>query len=115
MSRLILPIWIVLMVLAGMIAKGQIYKRPHMLPPPPAPADARLPDSQSPTKPETVQKKGFDAVQPEREARELSDLAESIRLDVDHVNQGLMPKDTVEKLTRIEKLSKHPRTELATQ
>src|SRR5205823_12252593 len=59
---------------------------------------------------EAPPKKHFDAVQVQREARELSDLARSIPLDVEHVNKGLMPKDIVEKLKRIEKLSKHLRT-----
>jgi hypothetical protein len=54
-----------------------------------------------------------DPVQLQREANELSALAESVPLDVKSVNQGVLPKGFVEKLKRIEKLSKHLRSELA--
>jgi hypothetical protein len=54
----------------------------------------------------------IDALQLQREARELLELAQTIPVDMQHVNQGLLPKDTVEKLKRIEKLSKHLRGEL---
>ncbi len=53
-----------------------------------------------------------DALQLQREARELLELAQTIPVDMQHINQGLLPKDTVEKLKRIEKLSKHLRGEL---
>jgi len=53
-----------------------------------------------------------DAAQLQREARELLELAQTIPVDVQHVNQGLLPKDTVQKLKRIERLSKHLRGEL---
>ena len=55
----------------------------------------------------------MDNLQLEREARELSDLAKSVPLDIEQVKKGLLPKDTVEKLKRIEKLAKHLRGELA--
>ncbi len=54
----------------------------------------------------------IDPLQLQREARELSDLAKSLPADVDQVNHGLLPKDTIDKLKRIEKLSKHMRGEL---
>jgi hypothetical protein len=54
----------------------------------------------------------FDAVQLQREARELSDLANSLPLDIEHVSHGLLPKDMMDKLKRIEKLSKHLRSEI---
>jgi hypothetical protein len=57
--------------------------------------------------------KHLDAVQLQREARELSDLAQSVPADVDSVNRGLLPKDLAEKLKRIEKLSKHLRGEIS--
>ena len=107
MSRFISVISIVLVVLGAVSVHGQRHK---VILHPPAPADA-----QATTSPETSQKKHFDSVQAEREARELSDLAKSIPLDIEHVNQGLMPKDMMEKLKRIERLSKHLRTELSAQ
>ena len=54
-----------------------------------------------------------DAVELQREARELLELSQSLQPDIEHVSHGLLPKDTVEKLKRIEKLSKRLRTGLA--
>ena len=109
MIRDIVAMCIVLVFVAGMIAEGQHHHGINTsIPKPPAPADAII------VKPET-QKKRVDALQAEREARELSDLANSISLDVAHLNQGLLPKDMIEKLKRIEKLAKHLRTEVASQ
>lgn len=53
-----------------------------------------------------------DRVRLQREAQELLELSQSLQPDLQHVKQGLLPKDTVEKLKRIEKLSKHLRGEL---
>jgi len=51
-------------------------------------------------------------VQLDQEADELSGLAQSIPTDVKSVTQGTLPKDLLEKLKRIEKLSKHLRGQL---
>jgi len=48
----------------------------------------------------------------ERESKELSQLAGSIPGDVELLKRGLLPKDVVGKLKRIEKLSKHLRSEI---
>lgn len=48
-----------------------------------------------------------------RMAEELAALTKSIPADIDTTNKGLLPKDVVEKLNRIEKLSKQLRKELA--
>lgn len=53
-----------------------------------------------------------DPIELQREARELSDLASSLPADMDHIGQGLMPKDTIDKLKRIEKLSKQLRGQI---
>jgi NifB/MoaA-like Fe-S oxidoreductase len=45
-------------------------------------------------------------------AKELANLAGSLPAGVDRVNQGLLPKDTGEKLKRIEELSKRLKNEL---
>lgn len=54
-----------------------------------------------------------DAAQLQREGKELSALAGSVSLDLKAVNQGVLPKDLLNKLKRIEKLSKHLHSELA--
>ena len=53
-----------------------------------------------------------DPLQLEREARELEELSQTIPADIAQANHGLLPKDTLEKLKRIEKLAKHLRSEL---
>ena len=102
MSRFILSVSIYFVMLLAPVQRHKVILQP----PPPA-------ETQRASGAEAPPKKHFDAVQVQREARELSDLARSIPLDVEHVNKGLMPKDIVEKLKRIEKLSKQLRTEVA--
>jgi len=48
-----------------------------------------------------------------QKAEELSALAQSIPGDIDLTAKGLLPSDVLAKLKKIEKLSKHIRTELA--
>ena len=47
-----------------------------------------------------------------QEADELSRIAQTIPPDIDSVKKGVLPKDIVERLKRIEKLAKHLRSEL---
>jgi len=54
----------------------------------------------------------LDRVRLEKESQELVDLSASVRTDIEHANQGLLSKDVVEKLKRVEKLSRHLRSEL---
>jgi hypothetical protein len=48
----------------------------------------------------------------QQEAEELAQLAQSIPAEVEQVNHGVLPKDLNNKLKRIEKLSKHLRSDL---
>jgi hypothetical protein len=77
-------------------------------PQPPQPAER--PTVSADPKPAPVQR--IDPSQLQREARELADLAQTVPLDVEKVNQGLLPKDASEKLKRIEKLAKRLRSAL---
>jgi len=52
-------------------------------------------------------------VQLQKDARELSDLCASIPPDMDGIKRGLLSKDVLDKLKRVEKLSKRLREELA--
>ena len=54
-----------------------------------------------------------DFLELQREARELSDLAHTVPTDIDNVGRGLLPKDLVEKLKRIERLSKRLRSDIS--
>ena len=53
-----------------------------------------------------------DLEQAQREADELARVAQTVPADVTKVREGMLPKDAIEKLKQIEKLSKHLRSEL---
>ena len=55
---------------------------------------------------------GADSVELQRQAKELLELSQSLQPDMQSVNHGLLPTDTIDKLKRIEKLSKRMRGEL---
>jgi hypothetical protein len=54
----------------------------------------------------------IDEAQLQRDADELARTAQSIPTDVASVRKGMLPKDVIDKLKQIEKLSKRLRTEL---
>ena len=54
----------------------------------------------------------LDAAHLQSEARELLELSQSLQSDIESVNHGVLPKDTIEKLKRIQKLAKHLRGEI---
>ena len=54
----------------------------------------------------------LDPVQLQREARELLELSQSLQPDIESVNRGVLHKDTLDKLKRIQKVAKHLRGEL---
>jgi hypothetical protein len=56
--------------------------------------------------------KHIDLVQLQKEADDLARTAQTIPSDVASVRKGMLPKDVIEKLKQIEKLSKHLRGEL---
>jgi hypothetical protein len=66
---------------------------------------------QNPDQPKLSRK--VDLVQLQREADDLAREAGTIPIDVASVRKGELPKDTIQKLKQIEKLSKHLRNELA--
>jgi len=82
---------------------------PPGMSPPPAPMN---PDNakQTPDEPRLV--RHIDLVQLQKEADDLARAAQSIPSDVASVRRGELPKDVIQKLRQIEKLSKHLRSEL---
>jgi len=54
----------------------------------------------------------LSAPQLQKDAKDLAELCASIPVDMDSVKQGLLGKEVLEKLKRVEKLSKHVREEL---
>jgi len=54
----------------------------------------------------------LDLARLQKDADDLAETAKTIPTDIAGVRQGTLPKDIIEKLKRIEKLSKHLRREL---
>jgi hypothetical protein len=65
-----------------------------------------------PEPPPQPQQPSINHARLQHEADELSSLAQSIPGDVKSVSRGTLPKDLLERLKKIEKLSKHLRSEL---
>jgi len=79
----------------------------HHFPTPPPPLDPQAPDKDS-----ASGSRHIDMVQLQRDADDLSRTALTIPADVANIRKGMLPKDVIEKLKQIEKLSKRLRTEL---
>lgn len=62
--------------------------------------------------PPTGQRSSIDPAKVGQEADELAKIAQSIPSDVASVQKGMLPKDLIEKLKHIEKLSKRLRDEI---
>lgn len=68
-------------------------------------------DAQKHASPEDLRDRMGD-LQFQKDAKELAEICASVSGDMDGVKQGLLPKDLVEKLKRMEKLSKHVREQM---
>jgi hypothetical protein len=53
-----------------------------------------------------------DLAQAQREADTLARMAQTIPADMAKIREGMLPKDVIEKLRQIEKMSKHLRAQL---
>lgn len=80
----------------------------HHMPTPPEPMDPQQHHNEQPQ----VHTRRIYVVKVQNEADDLARLAQTIPTDVASVRKGMLPKDVIEKLKQIEKLSKHLRTEL---
>jgi hypothetical protein len=80
----------------------------HNYPTPPEPMN---PQSRQ-TEPHQTATHPIDAKRVQQEADDLARMAQTIPADVSSVRRGMLPKDVIEKLKQIEKLSKRLRTEL---
>ena len=79
------------------------------VPPPPPPLD---PEHGKPAQDQPRLQQRIDLVKLQREAEDLARTAQTIPTDVASVRRGTLPKDTIQKLKEIEKLSKRLRSEL---
>jgi hypothetical protein len=75
--------------------------------------EARQYESKHPLEAPQPPTRKIDLAELQREADELSTLAQTIPADVRSTTQGLLSKDLLEKLKRIEKLSKRLRSQLS--
>jgi hypothetical protein len=80
------------------------------IPPPPAPLD---PDHGKTTPDQPKMQRRVDPVKLQKDADNLALTAQSIPSDVVSIRKGMLPKDTIQKLKEIEKLSKRLRSELS--
>jgi hypothetical protein len=95
-----------LLLLVGLEAAGQ--HRPTYPHPPQAADTATVENVQA----QPSARAHLNPAQLQQEAQELSILAQDLTQDIDAVNRGLLPKDTVNKLKRMEKLAKRLRKEI---
>jgi hypothetical protein len=58
-------------------------------------------------------KQRMDPIELQGEAREILRLSQSIQPDIEQIDRGVLHKDVLDKLKRIEKLTKHLRGELS--
>lgn len=63
--------------------------------------------------PPMTQRPRLDLAKLRQDADELARIAQTIPPDVTSIQRGLLPKDMVEKLKQIEKLSKHLRSQIS--
>ena len=63
--------------------------------------------------PPVVRRSTVDFAKLRQEADELAKVAQSVPQDIQNIEKGVFPKDMIQKLKQIEKLSKHLRAELA--
>lgn len=85
-----------------------VPQQPRMSPPP-APLD---PDRPTAPPVQTTVPRYVDFTALQREADDLARTAQTIPADLVSIRKGMLPKDVMEKLKHIEKLSKHLRGEL---
>ena len=99
--------WLSLPLMLGLFLASAIPQTRNHFPTPPEPLDPTT-SNRTPAGPT----RRVDLAQLQREADDLARTAQTIPSDVANVRKGMLPKDVIEKLKQIEKLSKRLRTEL---
>jgi len=105
------PAFLAIVLLVCIVSSGAQMKDVYIpgAPPPPAPLD---PDHGKTTPDDPTLQHRVDPIKLQRDADELARTAQSIPSDVANIRRGTLPKDTIQKLKEIEKLSKRLRSEL---
>ncbi|HUA17068.1 MAG TPA: hypothetical protein VMG31_17365 [Verrucomicrobiae bacterium] len=78
------------------------------MPTPPEPMNV---ENSTPSTNPTLQRR-IDLMELQRQADDLARTAQTIPVDMESVRRGVLPKDVIQKLKQIEKLSKRLRSEL---
>ncbi len=76
-------------------------------------ADQALDESQKNIPPPLYQRSPADLAKLKHDADELASLAQSIPSSLDQTRKGMLPKDLIERLKRIEKLAKQLRSQVS--
>ena len=103
----------VLVVFLGLCMQTFGQRVPPGAPVPRSAADPPVASPSGPVRSSTTPRPHVDPLELQREAKQVLELSQSIQSDFESINRGLLPKDTIEKLKRIERLSKHLRTQIA--
>ena len=105
------PAFLAILLLSCVVSIGAQMKDVYIpgVPPPPPPLDQ---DRGKTTPDEPKLQRHIDPVKLQQEADDLARAAQTIPSDVANIRRGTLPKDTIQKLKEIEKLSKRLRSEL---
>ena len=105
------PALLVIVLLVFVLSSGAQMKDVYIpgVPPPPAPMD-RDQAKTAPNDPKLQRR--IDPVKLQRDADDLARTAQTIPSDVANIRRGTLPKDIIQRLKEIEKLSKRLRSEL---
>jgi len=103
--------YLAIVLLVCIVSTGAQMKDVYIpgVPPPPPPLD---PDHGKTGPDEPKLQRRIDPVKLQRDADDLARAAQTIPSDVANIRRGTLPKDTIQKLKEIEKLSKRLRSEL---
>ena len=105
------PAFLAIALFAGVLSRGAQMKDVYVpgIPPPPASMD---PDKGKTVPDDRKLQRRIDPVKLQRDADDLARAAQTIPADIANIRGGTLPKDTIQKLKEIEKLSKRLRSEL---
>ena len=101
-----LPLVAIPVLICALSTKAQ--HRPLLIRPP----ESMNEDNKAAPEQQTTLPRRIDLGQLQKEADDLARTAQTIPSDMESVRKGVLPKDVVQKLKQIEKLSKHLRSEL---
>jgi hypothetical protein len=108
---MIKPAFLAISLLVCALSTGAQMKDVYTpgIPPPPPPLD---PDHGKTAPDEPKFERRVDPKKLQQDAQDLARTAQTIPADVANLRRGMVPKDTIQKLKEIEKLSKRLRSEL---